>query len=234
MATVGVVILTMSACGGNATDTDAAASTPKATQSARTAPAKVAVPRVVGLSLRQATKQLENRGLGVGSIVKRPSAKPRRTVLAQSDRPRSKVRTGTDVSLVIAVPLPVVPDTIGTARSAAKRQIRRAGFNVRTIKKQTDSASPGTVIAQIPDGGERAKPGATVRITVAVKPPPSPVEEAGGDCTPGYSPCLPPASDYDCAGGSGNGPAYADGPIYVTGADPYGLDSDSDGVACES
>lgn len=55
----------------------------------------------------------------------------------------------------------------------------------------------------------------------------------GGSCTPGYSPCLPPMSDYDCAGGSGNGPGYANGPIYVTGSDPYDLDRDGDGVACE-
>lgn len=56
----------------------------------------------------------------------------------------------------------------------------------------------------------------------------------GGNCTPGYSPCLPPKSDYDCAGGSGNGPGYAHGPIYVTGSDPYDLDSDGDGVGCET
>jgi hypothetical protein len=54
------------------------------------------------------------------------------------------------------------------------------------------------------------------------------------NCTPGYSPCLPPASDYDCAGGSGNGPRYAHGPIRVTGDDPYDLDRDGDGVACET
>jgi hypothetical protein len=53
-------------------------------------------------------------------------------------------------------------------------------------------------------------------------------------CTPGYNPCVPVASDVDCAGGSGNGPAYVQGPIYVTGSDPYGLDADGDGVACES
>ena len=53
-------------------------------------------------------------------------------------------------------------------------------------------------------------------------------------CTPGYSPCVPVASDVDCAGGSGNGPAYVEGPVYVTGSDPYGLDSDGDGVGCES
>jgi hypothetical protein len=52
-------------------------------------------------------------------------------------------------------------------------------------------------------------------------------------CTPGYSPCIPPAYDVDCAGGSGDGPAYVEGPVYVTGSDPYGLDSDGDGVACE-
>jgi len=47
--------------------------------------------------------------------------------------------------------------------------------------------------------------------------------------------CLRPhASDYDCAGGSGNGPYYVRGPFTVVGNDHYGLDSDDDGVACES
>ena len=55
----------------------------------------------------------------------------------------------------------------------------------------------------------------------------------GGGCTPGYTPCLPPASDYDCAGGAGDGPKYAQGPVTVTGSDPYSLDSDGDGIACE-
>jgi hypothetical protein len=39
---------------------------------------------------------------------------------------------------------------------------------------------------------------------------------------------LAPASDYDCAGGSGNGPKYT-GPVRVTGSDPYDLDRDGDG-----
>jgi endonuclease YncB( thermonuclease family) len=50
----------------------------------------------------------------------------------------------------------------------------------------------------------------------------------------GYSPCLSPAPDYDCAGGSGDGPAYTQGPIRVTGSDPYELDSDGNGIACET
>ncbi|WP_236718494.1 G5 domain-containing protein [Actinoplanes sp. TFC3] len=61
-------------------------------------------------------------------------------------------------------------------------------------------------------------------------------EPDGGDgnCTPGYDPCVPVASDVDCAGGSGNGPAYVDGPITVTGSDPYELDRDGDGIACDT
>jgi hypothetical protein len=58
----------------------------------------------------------------------------------------------------------------------------------------------------------------------------------GGDCTPGYSPCLPLGpSDYDCFGGGGDGPAYTEpGVVYqVTGSDPYNLDADNDGLGCE-
>jgi hypothetical protein len=53
-------------------------------------------------------------------------------------------------------------------------------------------------------------------------------------CDPNYTgACVPIASDVDCAGGSGNGPAYVQGPVYVVGSDIYGLDSDGDGVGCE-
>jgi len=46
--------------------------------------------------------------------------------------------------------------------------------------------------------------------------------------------CLDPtASDYDCAGGSGNGPLYI-GPVRVVGPDVFDLDRDNDGLGCES
>ncbi|HEU4422043.1 MAG TPA: G5 domain-containing protein [Pilimelia sp.] len=53
-------------------------------------------------------------------------------------------------------------------------------------------------------------------------------------CDPNYSgACVPIASDVDCAGGSGNGPAYVAGPVRVIGRDIYGLDNDHDGIGCE-
>ena len=52
-------------------------------------------------------------------------------------------------------------------------------------------------------------------------------------CDKNYSGCVPIASDVDCAGGKGNGPAYARGPVEVIGYDIYDLDRDGDGVGCE-
>jgi resuscitation-promoting factor RpfB len=53
-------------------------------------------------------------------------------------------------------------------------------------------------------------------------------------CDPNYSgACVPIASDVDCAGGSGNGPAYVKGPVKVIGSDIYDLDRDGDGYGCE-
>ena len=52
-------------------------------------------------------------------------------------------------------------------------------------------------------------------------------------CDPNYSDCVPIASDVDCAGGKGNGPAYVKGPVRVIGKDIYGLDKDRDGIGCE-
>lgn len=72
----------------------------------------------------------------------------------------------------------------------------------------------------------------------AVSPPPppetfSPPPPDQRDCNPNYSGCVPNASDVDCAGGSGDGPKYVQGPLRVTGRDVYGLDRDRDGIACE-
>ena len=46
--------------------------------------------------------------------------------------------------------------------------------------------------------------------------------------------CLKPnAYDYDCAGGSGDGPYYVNRAVRIVGYDHYRLDSDHDGWGCE-
>ena len=61
--------------------------------------------------------------------------------------------------------------------------------------------------------------------------PPATVAQASG-CHPSYDPCVPVASDVDCAGGSGNGPEYT-GRVSVIGPDVYDLDRDGDGTGCD-
>ena len=103
---------------------------------------------------------------------------------------------------------------------------------VVSISTRPSDETPGTVLQQRPQVGARRQPGALVRLVVAKPRPEPPPEGERGNCTPGYSPCLPPASDYDCSGGEGDGPEYT-GTVTVTGSDPYGLDGDGDGVGCE-
>lgn len=55
------------------------------------------------------------------------------------------------------------------------------------------------------------------------QPPPG---SSGGNCAPGYQPCVPTyPPDLDCGD--------MDGPITVTGDDPHALDAEGDGLGCE-
>jgi endonuclease YncB( thermonuclease family) len=57
--------------------------------------------------------------------------------------------------------------------------------------------------------------------------------QTSSGCNSNYSGCLKPnAGDYDCAGGTGDGPNYT-GAVQVIGYDEYKLDRDGDGWACE-
>lgn len=57
---------------------------------------------------------------------------------------------------------------------------------------------------------------------------------AKSKCHPSYKgKCLKKnAGDYDCIGGSGNGPNYT-GRVRVVGPDVFRLDADRDGIGCE-
>jgi hypothetical protein len=57
---------------------------------------------------------------------------------------------------------------------------------------------------------------------------------SGGGCDPNYAgACLDPSSpDYDCEGGSGDGPDYT-GLVDVIGDDHFELDRDGDGTGCD-
>lgn len=109
--------------------------------------------------------------------------------------------------------------------------------SVSVTKTVTATATATTTRTMVRPGPTRTATRTVVRtapaVTVTAAAPAAPQSQNAPDCTPGYSPCIPPGPDVDCAGGSGDGPRYVQGPVYVTGPDIYGLDRDGDGVGCE-
>lgn len=107
-------------------------------------------------------------------------------------------------------------------------QAGRAGVRVRVIKIVREDGVE--VKRKVVKNFVARRPVARIVLVgtrVEQKPAPS-------RCDPNYTgACVPIASDVDCAGGSGNGPAYVDGPVRVVGDDIYDLDSDGDGYGCE-
>ena len=115
------------------------------------------------------------------------------------------------------------PETTSTA--AVAPEVTTTSTTPTTFAPATTSTAPPTTV--------RAT--TTARPVVATSRPAPVATTARSGCHPSYSGCVPVASDVDCAGGSGNGPAYTSAKnIRVTGPDDYGLDNDGDGLGCES
>lgn len=111
-----------------------------------------------------------------------------------------------------------------TSTSAPSRANSFREIKTPTETNQTLEVAPKATIVPTPTPTPIPQP------TPKVVAPAAPATES---CHPSYSGCLNPrASDYDCAGGSGNGPYYT-GPVQVIGPDVFRLDRDGDGWGCE-
>ena len=142
---------------------------------------------------------------------------------------KSETKTSTEVT-----DIPFEKTTVDDATMAAgTTKIRTAGV----VGKKTLTYEVTTT-----DGVETGKKLVNETITTApvtevtargTKVAPAPAPKPSASCNTNYSGCVPIASDVDCAGGSGNGPAYVSGPLQVLGSDVYDLDRDGDGLACE-
>ncbi|WP_291053918.1 G5 domain-containing protein [Herbiconiux sp.] len=146
---------------------------------------------------------------------------------------------------VTTVKIVETSDAVGYAQSSYEDPDADAGTNVVVT-----AGVPGTKVSRweltLVDGVETGRTLVSETVTVApvdevtaigIRQPPPPEEAPAPEdagCSPNYAgPCVPIASDVDCAGGSGNGPAYVEGPVQVIGPDIYDLDRDGDGIACD-
>ena len=234
MLVIAVVTAVLSGCAASTTTTDPKNDAPARAAKPDAKPKTAAVPRLVGLTIAEAKAALHDAGLAIGVVRREPSTSEAGTVLRQGSSPGASLNSGSPVTIVLAAPLPKVPSVVGSTKATAISKLEAAGFRVQISTKTTSSGQDNVVISESPSGGSRAKPGAIVKIIISDLHKPPTLSSAGSSgCTPGYTPCLPPAPDYDCEGGSGDGPKYT-GLVHVTGSDPYDLDMDGDGVACET
>jgi PASTA domain len=135
-----------------------------------------------------------------------------------------------------------VPKLAGMKLAKAKDALGDRGLEATIRYKSTAGYPAGTVISQSRRAGVGVLPHTRIILVVAKAPPPPPstappppTTAPSRNCDPSYPDvCLDPAAvDYDCAGGSGNGPKYMSGPIRVRTPDPFDLDRDGDGWGCE-
>ena len=123
-----------------------------------------------------------------------------------------------------------------SATPTASRTARPAHHTVpaRTKTAATHHTAPTRPAAR--PTTQRPTPRPTPRPAPRPTPSPTPAATTANNCDPSYpGVCLHDGiGDYDCEGGSGNGPNYVAGPIRVLPPDPFDLDRDGDGTGCES
>ena len=109
------------------------------------------------------------------------------------------------------------------ARDGGEVRFPMSAVVAYTERNAEDYASDHTVSATPDDFYALDEPGYS-----------EPADPGSANCDPNYEgACLDQSSpDYDCEGGTGDGPDYT-GRVEIVGGDPHGLDRDGNGVACE-
>lgn len=119
---------------------------------------------------------------------------------------------------------------VAAEKAAADKAAQDAAAKAAAEQAAAEAARQEAVAAE----AARQQQAAAAAAAAAAKVPAPAAPAAPSGCDSNYAgACVPIASDVDCAGGSGNGPAYVRGPVTVVGSDIYGLDRDGDGVGCE-
>jgi hypothetical protein len=135
---------------------------------------------------------------------------------------------GVDVNLELVRRGAAAPYFYRGERGRYARALTAAATSAKRAKRGLWKACPATAL----DPDHAVETGRSGRAPSSS--PAGASTSAGRGCDPSYQgACLDAsAADYDCAGGSGNGPSYT-GPVRVVGPDHFRLDADGDGGACE-
>jgi beta-lactam-binding protein with PASTA domain len=125
------------------------------------------VPKVTGIRYQSAQFQLKEAKL-TSTVSQQSSNKPKGIVLDQKPESGKSVLQGTQVALVVSKgPAGVaMPDVTGLAAADAVKALQQRKL-VPSLQQVASQEAPGTVVAQDPPPGKRAKPGTKVTLQVA-------------------------------------------------------------------
>lgn len=144
--------------------------------SSGTAPAQVAVPNVVGLTLATATTSITSAGLVLeGYAIENSPTVAAGMVIYVSPSAGTEVSPGTDVYLTVSIgPVPppptpvVVPNVVGQTQSSAFAAITGAELVVGTVTRVSSATvAAGSIINQTPAGASTVESGSIVNLTVS-------------------------------------------------------------------
>ena len=141
------------------------------------------VPRVLGLSLQEASAELRKAGLQVqdGGSDPHPTA-AQGTVIWQDPPPGVSAPAGLRVTLVVSdgPPKIPVPDVAGLEGSLAQRLIVAAGLTVAQVESVQAAAPPGVAMLTRPPATTVLAAGAAVTVVVSRGAPTIPVPDLLG------------------------------------------------------
>ncbi|MEP6648847.1 MAG: G5 domain-containing protein [Lapillicoccus sp.] len=195
---------------------------------------------VVAMTLGAACSSPATGGLTapLGALPASATTTATSTTTTTTATPTTEAEVATTVTEVVAISFAkksIDDGALATGKSVLRTAGRQGSKTVTWLVRTRGGVEVGRTLSSEKVTKAPVDEVTAVGTKVAAPPAaPTPTETTGSGCDPNYTgACVPVASDVDCAGGKGNGPAYVRGPVQVVGTDIYGLDADHDGIGCE-
>lgn len=120
-------------------------------------PNKIEIPDVAGLTVEEATDELESLGFVIGEVKEIHSDTVEKELVIETN-PRAGLerKKGDEITLMVSLgnETTEMPDYVGKSRDQAVRLINQADFVDYEIEEQFSDEDEGTVIGQTPEAGD--------------------------------------------------------------------------------
>ncbi len=135
------------------------------------APTKLAVPNLIGMTVGEAGRNLQARGLDLGSRSTDPSESVEKGDIISTDPAAgTQVDKGAKIDYVLSSgPEAVqVPDLIGKSEDEAKEALEGVGLKLSSVSEvESSEQEEGRVVSSNPSSGDQVEPGSEVSVEVA-------------------------------------------------------------------